>query len=415
MRGASKADTEYKLRGGAARVWLVAALALMLSLGGCSAAINRLGGGAAEAEIQTGTQITLPLQDAAGDSGAILPTPTPEVTASSAVSETITFAVPVANQHSPAEAMPQIIQLEGPLTQRSAEVSGLAWLGNRLVIMPQFTDFASAGEHRWYTLDKATIAAWLRADDPAPLSPGILPVTTNGVQDMIAGYEGLEAIAFDQAGKVFVTAEATDNGLTAAWLMSGTVATDGSSVTLHPESMVWIEPQSRDLNHSEESLVLTSGGLFTIYEGNGVNVNTEPKPLAHSFTRNLSPRNAYTFPNIEYRITDATALDGNRRFWAINYFFPNDTALAYENDPIVAQYGAGPTHANLPQVERLLEFALQGNAIVRTNTPPIQLHLSLISRNWEGIVRFQDGDDLDGFLIMTDQFPDTILAYVPKP
>jgi len=45
--------------------------------------------------------------------------------------------------------------------------------------------------------------------------------------------------------------------------------------------------------------------------------------------------------------------------------------------------------------------------------PPIQLKLinDDNSRNWEGIVRFGD----EGFIIVTDKFPSTILGFVRKP
>lgn len=47
-----------------------------------------------------------------------------------------------------------------------------------------------------------------------------------------------------------------------------------------------------------------------------------------------------------------------------------------------------------------------------TNTPPIQLQLiDGVSRNWEGLVRL----DERGFLLITDEFPETILAFVAKP
>ena len=34
-----------------------------------------------------------------------------------------------------------------------------------------------------------------------------------------------------------------------------------------------------------------------------------------------------------------------------------------------------------------------------------------VARNWEGIARLEGR----GFLLVTDQFPDTILAFVPYP
>jgi hypothetical protein len=59
--------------------------------------------------------------------------------------------------------------------------------------------------------------------------------------------------------------------------------------------------------------------------------------------------------------------------------------------------------------------------VVRTPVPPIALELSAnpfsgawIARNWEGVVRLET-PELRGFLIVTDRFPETMLAYVALP
>jgi len=55
----------------------------------------------------------------------------------------------------------------------------------------------------------------------------------------------------------------------------------------------------------------------------------------------------------------------------------------------------------------------QSKGISLTDTAPLQLALESDgeSRNWEGIVRL---DDL-GFIIISDKFPKTILAFVQYP
>ena len=60
-------------------------------------------------------------------------------------------------------------------------------------------------------------------------------------------------------------------------------------------------------------------------------------------------------------------------------------------------------------IERLVEFKITDNFIELTNEDPISLTLeSGKSRNWEGIVRFEES----GFLIVTDKYPRMIFAYV---
>ena len=80
----------------------------------------------------------------------------------------------------------------------------------------------------------------------------------------------------------------------------------------------------------------------------------ELQARTRAFVRDvLQPLEAPPFPPMEYRITDATPLDANGRFWAINYFFPGDELLIPAADPLAEQYGEGPTHQARVQVERL--------------------------------------------------------------
>ena len=91
-----------------------------------------------------------------------------------------------------------------------------------------------------------------------------------------------------------------------------------------------------------------------------------------------------------------------------SYFFPGDRALADSR-----ARGGGVSHAQSAHVERLVELQLQQTprAVVRTTTPPLYLRLANTPRNWEGVVRF-DRDARHGFLMVTDRYPTTLLAYV---
>ena len=70
----------------------------------------------------------------------------------------------------------------------------------------------------------------------------------------------------------------------------------------------------------------------------------------------------------------------------------------------------GKTHSTYKHVERLIEFQIKNNSITRTTADPIQLELNQESRNWEGLVRL----DRTGFLMIVDEYPRTILAFVKK-
>ena len=50
------------------------------------------------------------------------------------------------------------IVLTGPLTDRDAEISGMAWYGNILILLPQYPDF-DGGDHFYALPNSATITS----------------------------------------------------------------------------------------------------------------------------------------------------------------------------------------------------------------------------------------------------------------
>ena len=329
---------------------------------------------------------------------ALLPTLTPEPGATP----------PILDTGAPAETVARGIPLAGPAAQRNAEFSAMAWYGDTLILLPQYPDFTADGQSNAYALPKAQIIAWLDGATAGPLAPTPIAFDYSGVAEWLPGFEGFESLAFD-GDIAYATTEVTANGQTAAWLVRGSVDADNATIRLDPSTLVWIPPQTALFNFSDEALLVTpGGGLLTLYEVNGAGWN--PSPLAHRFAANLAALEPVPAPATEYRITDATTLDADGRFWVINVYFPGEEFLSAPDDLIAAQYGEGPTHAAQEQVERLLEYAYDGAQVVRTDTPPIQLALTLLARNWEGIARLDDR----GFLLVTDQFPETILAFVPR-
>jgi hypothetical protein len=186
---------------------------------------------------------------------------------------------------------------------------------------------------------------------------------------------------------------------------------DLSELRLDLSTLVENPPQVQIENFTDESLLVYKDTLFTFFESYGAAFN--PAPSAHCFRLDLQPCATATlpFPAIEYRITDATPPDEQGRFWAINYFFTGDTKIQPAADPLAEQYGEGPTHALYATVERLVEFQIGASGITLAAAPPIQLQLidDDHARNWEAIARL----DSLGFLLATDKFPATILAFVP--
>jgi len=305
-----------------------------------------------------------------------------------------------------------VLPLTGEIAHPDAEISGLAWYGDTLLLLPQYPErFRSTGDGSIFSLQKSQIMAFLAGEDPNPLQPARIPLIAPGLDIAISGFEGFESIAI-AGDRIYLTIESKPGVAMMGYVVRGNIAPDLSVITLDINLSQKIEPQAELDNFSDESLLVWSGKVMTFYESNGLHTN--PDPVVHTFDLFLRPLGTMPMASIEYRITDVTAADSNGRFWAINYLFPGDIAkLEPAPDTLVSQFGAGETHGASDIVERLVEFRIQGNQVVLTDNPPIQLQLlaDQTARNWEGIVRLGD----EGFLLATDKYPETILGFVPSP
>jgi hypothetical protein len=312
----------------------------------------------------------------------------------------------------------QEIPLSGPIAKAEAEVSGLGWYGDTLIILPQFPKrMSKKANGALFALPKVEIIQALQGQGSLPLSPREIPLDSGGLEGNIPGFEGFEAIDF-LGDQIFLTIEAHavagmslpgyKAGDMMGYLVSGKIAPDLSEVRLDPDSLVINKPQVNLENKSDEALLIWQSQIFTFYEANGAAVN--PAPHATLFSPDLKEVGTLPFPHIEYRITDTATTDSAGRFWAINYFFPDEDYLKAAVDPLALQYGKGPTHAVSDFVERLVKFQITPTGIELSSTPPLQLQLlgDGTARNWEGLAQL----DETGFLIATDKYPRTILAFV---
>ncbi len=135
-----------------------------------------------------------------------------------------------------------------------------------------------------------------------------------------------------------------------------------------------------------------------MHEANWIKVNK--RPYITQLTTNLKDEQKIKFQNVDYRITDATQVDSTGKFSVINYYFPGEykklkPQLSEENKDFT--------------IEKIIELQVLDESIIRTDKTPIIIseQKSESGYNWEGIVKFNNG-----FLIMTDMFPQTTLAYV---
>jgi hypothetical protein len=297
---------------------------------------------------------------------------------------------------------------------RCAELSGLAWHGDTLILLPQYPGrFSSEADGCLLAIGKARIDAYLVQRSAAAVAPEPVRLIAVGLRARVEGFQGYEAIAIT-GDRIYLTIEATvaapaSGGGGRGYLVAGRIASDSSIIHLDVDSVTQLPSQTKLSNMAYEALVAVEDGVLAIHEANGQNVN--PNPKAYLLDAALRRSDPVPFPTLEYRITDATSVDAKGRFWVMNYFWPGEEdVLGPGPDTLAETYGVGPSHARSRVVERLVELTWGGSSITRTGSAPIQLELLAdeAARNWEGIARL----DHRGFLAVTDRFPSTMLGFI---
>lgn len=311
----------------------------------------------------------------------------------------------------PVEIPVQEIALAGPAASAQAEISGMAWFQDNLILLPQFPKrISTAGDGALLAIPRQRLLDYIQGKDTQPILPVEIPILTGGIEKEMLIFEGFEAIAF-QDNRVYLAIEGRSGVNMMGYLVRGEVSADLSEIRLEAKSLTANPPQARQQNRTDEAILVAGGKLLTFFESNGAQAN--PGSYASVFDLNLQAQGKLDIPPVEYRLTDATPLDQHGNFWMINYFFPGDVDLIADHDPLAEEFGEGASHSQSEAVERLLEFHYSEQGIALTDTPPLllQLDLKLGARNWEGIARL----DEFGFLLVTDKHPGTILGFVATP
>jgi len=308
---------------------------------------------------------------------------------------------------------PLLLPLTGPLADPAAEVSSMTWQGDTLVILPQYPDqFADEGLMGFFAVNKQEILDALDDEGRKPLQPRLVLCRGPGLLGIVRGFDGLEAMCCI-GHHYYLTVEADEDTAMAGYLVSGHFDVVEGMVVMDMTRMSSIPMGLNIPNIAEEAILVDGERVITISEANGLNIN--PAPQAKAFNTEVEFIGLIPMPQIEYRVTDATALDSGRRFWVINYYYPPEREkLDPAPDPELARFGDPASFDPDRCIERLLELQLTvDDRIIRTDTPPLNLELLPDGRcrNWEAVVRLDDR----GFLMMTDKYPGTLLAFVPNP
>lgn len=307
----------------------------------------------------------------------------------------------------------RLLALEGPLAEPRAEVSGMTWQGDTLVILPQYPDrFADDGMLGFFAIGKQKILDILDGKSPEPVRPHLAYCRAPGLAGIVRGFNGLEAVGCI-GDRYYMTVEAREDTAMAGFLVSGRYDLVDDLVIMDLTSLTPIPMGLNIPNIAEEAIIIDGERVITLSEANGLNIS--PSPQAKVFNADAEFNGLLPMAQVEYRLTDATALDEEGKFWVINYFFPPEKRkLDPAPDPELARFGDPASFDPEDCIERLLELRLTPDGrIVRTEMPPLNLELLPDGecRNWEALVRLDDR----GFLLMTDKYPSTLLAFVPWP
>ena len=300
------------------------------------------------------------------------------------------------------------LPLPAPLSSVQAELSGLDWYADELILLPQYPDrFAESADEfgALFAISLSSLEAAITTSAAETLEIRRIPLY--GSQSLLSapGYEGFEALAISDNQVFFLIEGTTDT--THAWLTAGWIDTGLQGIYLQPDYTQ--VPLNASLpNLSAEALVLFGNRILAIPEVNASAQITQPQAILFDF--NLDEQNRLAIPQIPYRITDAGSINEDGQFWVLNYFFPGEPQTSGP-DPLAMRYLPGESHQTLPQVERLIALQFSESGVILADRPPVWLALARDgeARNWEGLAELPRL----GFILVTDHFPETILAFIP--
>lgn len=299
------------------------------------------------------------------------------------------------------------IPLLGEAAKRKSEISGLCWYEDELILLPQYPNSFEGDLGKIFFIKKENLENIISGKDNSAILPDFYTIDLENLENLFTLGSGFESITIFN-NTAYFTIESMNDGITETILISGEINKDNKSIKLDKNSIIKDPTDIFIHNISDESILFHNNRIIPVYEVFGKNVNKNPK--VSIFDTNLKFIKKIDFPSVEYRITDLTSTDYNGNFWAINYLYPGDlNKLKPTEDILINKFGIGFSHKNEKPIERLIQFNIKNDKISLANQAPIYIKLMMgESRNWEGLARYKN----EGFLLVTDTFPETILAFI---
>ena len=303
------------------------------------------------------------------------------------------------------EKTPIMLKISGPMKNSDEEISGMDWYNDNLIILPENLNGYA------FAIKKSDLDLRINNSDTSAIKPKKINFNTPNYKKLIPGFDSFEAIAF-RGYEVYLTIEIKFPDSMSCLIARGHIDAQTLDITIPEQNLTQINVPTYVDNMSYESLVVDKDRIIALFEANGDSLIKSPYAISINSSGNDIFK--YQTSSINYRIADATRVDKNNRFWAINYFFPRDRGVLKPGDDILAsKYGEGLTHSKSERVERLVEYKIHNKKVLITNNPPIEIKLEgeKTSRKWEAIARYEK----KGFLLATDKYPKpyTLLAYLP--
>lgn len=295
------------------------------------------------------------------------------------------------------------LPLAGPFSSKKAELSALSWWHEFLVMCPQYPSRIDGanGKGAIGIVAKDEIVARLDHPGAIPTEPRLIPFDDGGVSGKIEGFEGFEAMAI-RSDTIVLSIEAKRGAGTLGYLIAGKISLEG--VSLDPSTLVELPAPVALPNMGFEALAFANDNtLFAFFEANGSALVATPSVFTSVLENHrLSVVRTKPIDPIEYRVTDVTAPDAHGKMYALNIY--------WSGEPMLARPGADAAE-RARGIEQIIELEIRPDRISRTSRPPLRFRpdVSGKSRNWEGIVALPGR----GFLVVTDDYPDTRLGFVP--
>ncbi|MDZ7766545.1 MAG: hypothetical protein U5K00_19325 [Melioribacteraceae bacterium] len=145
--------------------------------------------------------------------------------------------------------------MEGEAAHRDAELSGLTWYKDKLILLPQFPISLVTGiSGAIFYIPKEKIKQYLQTQNHAPIKPEKLKFNADGFERFNHDGSGYEAIAFS-GDTVFVSIESYA-GEMKGYTALGIINFDKREIRLDKNSLTENDYTNRLPNHTEETITL---------------------------------------------------------------------------------------------------------------------------------------------------------------